>query len=46
MAPNMTNESVQYTGCIWQTTTMKDNCDRFEGFLSIDAMKCGINKLL
>ena len=36
----------RYTGCIWQTSTMKDNFDRFGGFLCIDAMKHGINKLL
>ena len=36
----------RHTGCIWQTSTMKDNFDRFGGFLSIDAMKRGINKLL
>ena len=36
----------RYTGCIWQTSTMKDNFDRFGGFVSIDAMKRGINKLL
>ena len=36
----------RYTGCIWQTATMKDNFDMFGGFLSIDAMKRGINKLL
>ena len=34
------------TSCIWQISTMKDNFDRFGGFLSIDAMKRGINKLL
>ena len=34
------------TGCIWQTSTMKDNFDRFGVFFSIDAMKRGINKLL
>ena len=34
------------TGCIWQTSTMKDNFDRFGCFLNIDAMKRGINKLL
>ena len=36
----------RYTGCIWQTSTMKEDFDSFGGFLSIDAMKCGINKLL
>ena len=36
----------RYTGCIWQTSTMKDNFDSFGGYLSIDAMKRGINKLL
>ena len=36
----------RYTGCIWQTSTMKDNFDRFGSFLSIDKMKRGINKLL
>ncbi len=35
-----------YSGCIWQTSTVKDYFDRFGGFLSIDAMKHGINKLL
>ena len=34
------------TVCIWQTFIMKGNFDRFGGFLSIDAMKHGINKLL
>ena len=34
------------TGCIWQSSTMKDNFDRFGVFFSIDAMKRVINKLL
>ena len=42
----MADNNGRYTGCIWQTSTMKDNFDRFGGFLSIDAMKRGINKLL
>ena len=42
----LTDTNGRYTGCIWQTSTMKDNFDRFGGYLSIDAMKRGINKLL
>ena len=34
------------TGCIWQTAIMRDNFDRFGEFVSIDAMKRGLNKLL
>ena len=29
----------RHIGCIWQTSTMKDNFDRFGGYLSIDAMR-------
>lgn len=42
----LTDMNGRYTGCIWQTSIMKDNFDRFGGYLSIDAMKRGINKLL
>jgi len=42
----LSDSNGRYTGCIWQTSTMKDNFDRFGGFVSIDAMKRGINKLL
>ena len=36
----------RYTGCIWQTAIMRDNFERFGTFISIDAMKRGLNKLL
>ena len=40
------DKSGKYTGCLWQTATMRDSFERFGGFISIDAMKRGINKFL
>ena len=37
------DSSVTCTGCLWQTAIMRDNVDRFGGFVSIDAMKRGLN---
>lgn len=34
------------TGCVWQTTTMRDNFERFGGFIALDAMKRELNSLL
>ena len=33
-------------GAVWQTATMRDNFERFGGFICLDVMKRGINKLL
>ena len=33
-------------GVVWQTATMRDNFERFGGFICLDMMKRGINKLL
>jgi len=33
-------------GAVWQTATMRDNFERFGGYLCLDVMKRGINKLL
>ena len=33
-------------GAVWQTATMRDNFERFGGFICLDMMKRGINKLL
>ena len=33
-------------GAVWQTTTMRDNFECFGGFICLDVMKRGINKLL
>ena len=40
------DKSGKYTGCIWQTAVMRDSFEQFGGFISIDAMKRGINKFL
>ena len=34
------------TGCVWQTAIMRDNFERFGGFVAIDAMKRELNTLL
>ena len=34
------------TGCVWQTATMRDNFERFGGFIALDAMKRKLNTLL
>lgn len=34
------------TGCVWQTATMRANFERYGSFISVDAMKRGINKWL
>lgn len=34
------------TGCVWQTSIMRDNFERFGGFIALDAMKREINSLL
>ena len=39
----LTDSNGRHTGCVWQISTMKDNFDRFSGYLSIDALKRGIN---
>ena len=33
-------------GIVWQTATMRDNYERFGGYISLDTMKRGINKWL
>lgn len=33
-------------GIVWQTATMRDNYERFGGYISLDSMKRGINKWL
>ena len=33
------------TGCIWQTAIMRDNFERFGGFISMDAMKRNLTSL-
>ena len=33
-------------GAVWQTATMRDNFERFGGFICLDVMKRGINELL
>ena len=33
------------TGCVWQTAVMRDNFERFGGYICIDAMKRHINTL-
>ena len=33
----------KYSGCVWQTATMRDNFERFGSMISIDAMKREIN---
>ena len=33
-------------GAVWQTATMRDNFERFGGFICLDIMKRGLNKLL
>ena len=33
------------TGCIWQTAIMRDNFERFGGFVSMDAMKRNLTNL-
>jgi len=39
----LSNLKGEYTGCIWQTSVMRENFERFGGFISIDAMKRAIN---
>ena len=34
------------TGCVWQTSTMRDNFERFGGFVVLGAMKRELNYLL
>ena len=36
----------QITGCLWMTSTMRENFDLFGGYVCVDAMKRGINTLL
>ena len=38
-------ETGRLTGCIWQTVIMRDNFERFGGFLSMDAMLHPINEM-
>ena len=33
------------TGCIWQTAIMRDNFERFGGYISMDAMMRPINDM-
>ena len=40
------DSSGKCTGCLWQTAIMRDNFDRFVGFISIDVMKRGLNTFL
>ena len=40
------NIEVKFTGCVWQTATMRDNFERFGGFAALDAMKCELKYLL
>ena len=42
----LVDDSGKCNGCLWQTTVMRDNMERFGSFLGIDAMKRGINSLL
>ena len=41
----MKNAECMYTGCVWQTATMRSNFERFGGFISIDAMNREINMM-
>ena len=38
-------ETGRLTGCIWQTAIMRDNFERFGGYLSMDAMLRPINEM-
>jgi len=38
-------ETGRLTGCIWQTAIMRDNFERFGGFLSMDVMLRPINEM-
>ena len=40
------NSKGTINGAVWQTVTMSDNFERFGGFICLDVMKRGINKLL
>ena len=37
------NNVGRITGCVWQTAVMRDNFERFGGYICIDAMKRHIN---
>ena len=41
----MKNLEGMYTGCVWQTATMRFNFERFGSFISIDAMNREINMM-
>ena len=41
----LSDSIVKCAGCTWHTTTMRDDFERFSGFVAADAMKHGINQL-
>ena len=42
---NLRSNQGRITGCIWQTAIMRDNFERFGGFISMDAMKRNLTNL-
>ena len=42
---NNTDTKGRITGCIWQTSIMRDNFERFGGFISMDTMKRHLTSL-
>ena len=42
----LTDDTGEVTGCLWMTSTMRQNFESFGGFISVDAMKRDINTLL
>ena len=40
------DEKGDINGVVWQTATMRDNFERFGGYISLDTMKRAINKWL